>query len=59
MNRVVQPPARNVGVRDDVEQERDVRLHAADAELLQARSIRRAASMNRRPQAVTFTSSES
>ena len=36
MNRVVQSPARNVGMRDQVDQERDVRLHAADAELLQA-----------------------
>ena len=36
MKRVVQPPARNVGMRDEVEQERDVRLDAADAEFLQA-----------------------
>ena len=36
MNRVVQSPARNVGCVISVDQERDVRLHAADAELLQA-----------------------
>ena len=35
MNRVVQPPCEELGVRDHVEQERDVRLHAPDAELLQ------------------------
>ena len=35
MNRVVQLAGEELGVRDDVDQERDVRLHAADAELLQ------------------------
>ncbi len=36
MNRVVHSPARNVGLRDQLDQERNVRLHAADAKLLQA-----------------------
>ena len=36
MNRVVQLPARNSGCVDQVEQERDVRLHPAHAELLQS-----------------------
>ena len=35
MNRVVQSPLEERRVGDDVEQERDVGLHAADAELLQ------------------------
>ena len=47
------------GVVDHVLEERNVRLHAADAELAQARSMRWQACGNSRPQAVTFTSSES
>ena len=60
MNVVVALPERNVVVVDQVEEERDVRLHAADAELAQ-----RAVCTLRRlppaccPQVVTLTSSES
>ena len=64
LRRVVDEPGREAAgdeprVRDQVDQKRNVGLHAADAEFLHARSIRRVASGNVRAQAVTLTSSES
>ena len=52
-------PARKSGCVDDVQQERDVRLHAADAELLERPLHPVAASTNRGRMAESFTSSES
>ena len=52
-------PREEVGVDHHVLEERDVGLHAADAELLQARCMTCAAALRSSPQVVTFTSSES
>ena len=59
MSLVVAWPDRKRRVDDDVLEERDVGLDAADAELAQRAVHALQAMSNSRPQAVSFTSSES
>jgi len=59
MNRVVHLPLRKTGVVDQVDQERNIRFHAADAKFLQAPFHAASGIDKRKPCAVTFTRSES